>query len=158
MKSVWRYLWILGCILVCPLMSATWSAPPLDASLTGGNADVPQVAVDPNGNAVAVWQRFDGASTIIQSATLSFGSTAWSPITDLSAAGQDAIDPQVAVDASGNAVAVWSRNDGANTIIQSRTKPLNMPWSVITDDLSVAGENASLPQIGVDPVGNAVAV
>lgn len=158
MKSVWRYLWILGCIFACPLGAATWSMPPLDASLTGGDADVPQVAVDTNGNAVAVWQRFDGANTIIQSATLSFRAAAWSTVTDLSAVGQDAADPQVAVDASGNAVAVWSRNDGANTIIQSRSKPLNMPWSIVTDDISAVGENASLPQVVLDPVGNAIAV
>ena len=39
---------------------------------------------------------------------------------DLSATGRDAVDPQVAVAADGTATAVWSRYDGANSIVQER--------------------------------------
>jgi hypothetical protein len=37
-------------------------------SAPGQDAEVPQVAADPNGNAVAVWQRLDGANERIQAA------------------------------------------------------------------------------------------
>jgi hypothetical protein len=42
--------------------------PTRTLSAPGQNADFPQVAADPNGNAVAVWQRFDGANERIQAA------------------------------------------------------------------------------------------
>ena len=48
----------------------------------------------------------------------------WSSPDNLSSPGQDADGPQIAVDANGNATAVWQRNDGGSFIIQSSTKPL----------------------------------
>jgi hypothetical protein len=44
---------------------------------------------------------------------------AWLAPQDLSAAGQDAYDPQVAVDGQGNAIAVWSRSNATNLIVQA---------------------------------------
>jgi hypothetical protein len=41
----------------------------------------------------------------------------------LSASGQDAYYPQVAVNQSGNAATVWNRYDGANERIQATTGP-----------------------------------
>ena len=39
---------------------------PVDLSAPGGNGLLPQVAVDPQGNAVAAWYRFNGANEIVQ--------------------------------------------------------------------------------------------
>src|SRR6185503_7390520 len=39
---------------------------------------------------------------------------------NLSAGGQDAFEPQIAVDSSGNYLAVWTRYDGTNTRIQAQ--------------------------------------
>ena len=47
---------------------------------------------------------------------------AWLAPQDLSAAGQDANDPQVAVDGQGNAIAVWSRSNGTNDIVQAAVR------------------------------------
>ena len=44
---------------------------------------------------------------------------AWLPRTVISVIGQSATDPQVASDSVGNAVAVWARDNGANTIVQA---------------------------------------
>ena len=49
-------------------------------------------------------------------------SPAWLAPQDLSAAGQHAYDPQVAVDGQGNAIAVWQRSDGTNTIVQAAAR------------------------------------
>ncbi len=49
--------------------SPTWSTPD-DLSATGGNAIEPQVTVDGQGNATAVWTRSNGTNTIVQSAGL----------------------------------------------------------------------------------------
>jgi hypothetical protein len=41
---------------------------------------------------------------------------------DLSAAGQDAGFPEVTVDEQGNAIAVWSRSNGTNYIVQAAVR------------------------------------
>ena len=56
-----------------------------------------------------------GATCVVSSVA----HAAWSTPTNLSAAGQNALLPQVAVDAAGNAFAVWRRFDGARWIVQS---------------------------------------
>lgn len=82
--------------------------------LTAGGVDAlePQVAVDPQGNAIAVWRVFDGSNERIE--------TAFRPIDGqfqswklLSEAGKNAKEPQVAFDPQGNAIAVWTLQDGA---------------------------------------------
>ena len=50
-------LLLLAVVLALPASAhATWTAP-VDISGPGQDASAPQVAVDPNGNAVFVWQR-----------------------------------------------------------------------------------------------------
>src|ERR1051325_6115370 len=110
-------------LMVTPALAApAWVLPAPDLSAAGQNASSPQVAIDPAGDAVAVWTRFNGTNTIIQSASRPAGG-AWSAPLDLSAAGQNASSPQIAVDPAGNAVAVWTRSNGTNNIIQTASKP-----------------------------------
>jgi hypothetical protein len=47
---------------------------------------------------------------------------AWLVPQDLSTAGQDSYDPQVAVDRHGNAIAVLSRSNGTNLIVQAAAR------------------------------------
>src|SRR5712691_6980601 len=65
---------------------AAFTAP---QTLSGLNADSPQVAVDPDGDAVFTWVRFDGTDYRIQARARSAAGTL-SPVQTLSAAGQDA--------------------------------------------------------------------
>jgi hypothetical protein len=76
---------------------------------------------------------------------------------NVSAAGNDAFEPQVAVDPSGNVIAVWTRSDGTNTRIESANRTPSGPWSS-AQILSDPGQSASSPQVAVDPSGNALAV
>ncbi|QBX54465.1 PKD domain-containing protein [Nocardioides seonyuensis] len=123
-----------------------------DLSAAGQAAYLPQVAVDASGSSTAVWQQDDGAESIIWSAHRPAGGT-WSDPVALSSPGQDARTADVAVDGSGNAVAVWERSNGTHTIIQTATRTAGA-WSGSTD-VSTAGQNAYLPQVAVDPAGNA---
>ena len=134
-----------------------WTSP-LDISDSERSAVESEVAVDPAGNAVALWSRFDGSDDIVQGALLVPGSgSRWSEPVDISTAGENAEEPQVAVDGAGNAVAVWSRLEGSNTIAQAAYRASGGPWGTPTD-LSKAGGNAKEPQIAVDPGGSAIAV
>jgi hypothetical protein len=73
----------------------------------------PQVAIDADGNAVAVWHQSDGTRTNIWSNryTASTGLWGMAEIIETDNAG-NANDPQVAIDTYGNAVAIWRQTDG----------------------------------------------
>ena len=84
-------------------------------------------------------------------------SAAWTAPTDLSAAGGDAHSAQVAIDAAGDAIAVWTRFDGANWRVQSGRQSAAGVLSPV-DTLSDLGETASMPEVAADLTGDAVAV
>jgi hypothetical protein len=115
------------------------------------------VAVDGYGNAVFAWERWDGTNERIQARTLSAAGIRGSTQT-LSAAGGDAIYPQVEVDPNGNAVFAWERccYDGTNNErIQARARSAAGILSS-TQTLSAVSQTASSVQLAVDPNGNAV--
>lgn len=123
----------------------------------------PQITISASGDALAVWSGFDGSNFTIQ-ASIKFADNDWSPSMVLSAPGQDAYYPQAAMDAAGNAVAVWSRNNGSNFVIQGSSLYINYSasshsifWTDPTD-LSGLSEDAANPRVAVDPSGNAAAV
>ena len=132
-----------------------WSLPQ-DLSATGGDSANPQIALDSAGNAVAVWERSEGANVKIQTAVRPAGG-AWSAPQDLSAPGEDAREPEVAFDGWGNAMAIWSRSNGAHYVIQAAERPFGGGWGA-AEDLSAAGHSADVPQLALDPLGDAIAV
>lgn len=135
-----------------------WQLPAQDLSAPGASAFVPQVAFDRAGNAIAVWHRFEGIHTIVQAAFRPAGGSWQLPAQDLSAPAGSATAAQVAVDNAGNAIAVWHRSNGSNTIVQAAFRPAGGPWQLPAQDLSASGQNASESQVALDPAGNAVAV
>jgi len=76
---------------------------------------------------------------------------------DVSDAGQDAFDVQVAQDSSGNSLMIWSRTDGTNFRIQTRLRAADDTFGS-PQSISVAGRDAFEPQIAFDSSGNATAV
>ena len=147
---------IVGLMWVGPL-NGEW-IPPVDLSLGSQDASVPQVAVDPSGNATAVWRWFDGSNYVIQASTKPFLGS-WQPVPDtISQPYEDASAPQITVDAQGNATAIWARSNGTYTIIQASTKPFEGVWQAVPDDVSSLGLDARLPQIAVDAGGTAIVV
>jgi hypothetical protein len=102
----------------------TWSAP-VTLSSPRKAARSPQITLDPQGGATAVWE--EEHSGAIESATRSAGGS-WSAPVTLSATGVGAAWPQVAVDSQGNATAVWAGNvfkgrRPQSSRIQSATRP-----------------------------------
>jgi PKD repeat protein len=128
---------------------------PADLSIFGGDAIAPQVAIDADGNAVAVWARFDGTTRVVQIATRPRDGTFGLPGA-LSPAGGEARAPQVAVSPGGDIVVAWQRSDGANTIVQAVARRAGAGFGA-TADLSAPGQDAIEPQVGIDADGDAVA-
>lgn len=127
-----------------------------ETDVSGPNAHSARVAVGPAGEAVALWLRSDGVHTMVQTARAPAGNV-WGSAVDLSAAGQSAASPQVAVAASGLVMAIWTRGSGTAATVQAVRGAMDTgAWSPVVD-ISAAG-GALDPQIAVDPSGNAVAV
>lgn len=74
-----------------------------------------------------------------------------SPPEILSGVNMDSSDPQVAIDAHGDAVAVWIENN----LVKSSTKTVNGNW---TPELVISASGASSPRLVSDSNGNAIAV
>jgi hypothetical protein len=97
-------------------------------SVGGEDAFGPQITTDGTGQYVyAIWSRTNGTNYLIQVArSLNYGVDFSDPLStptgsppNLSVSGEDAAEPQIATDATGERVyATWNRNDGTNTIIQ----------------------------------------
>jgi hypothetical protein len=130
-----------------------WSGP-VELSAAPDIAERPQIAFDPSGNAVAIWDRIDRpTSRFIETASRPLGG-GWSEPSKLSAAGTEAVDPHIGVDSAGNALAIWQRVDRGDSVIESASRPLGGDWSRPTP-VSPSGFNS---QLAVDPAGNAVAI
>jgi hypothetical protein len=118
----------------------------------------PQVAVAPDGAATVVWSRFDGEDSIVQVRQVEAGGAPAATTQSLSAVGESAIEPQLAVDAEGAATVVWNRFDGSNWIVQAqRLSPAGLPQGG-TLNLSAAGRSAAEPQLALDSEGAATVV
>ncbi len=135
--------------------NGSWTASE-EISVATESAAEPQVAIDDNGDAVAVWYRWNGSNDIVQAAEKPAGGS-WVAAVNLSKSGQEALDPQVAVNASGDAVAVWKRSNGSNEIVQAASRPAGGAWGAPAD-LSAAGEDSEEPQVAIDNGDDAVAV
>ena len=121
------------------------------------NADSPQVSVDPTGRASAVWIFYDGqGAERVRTRTIATDGTLGT-VNTLSAAGQVASHPHVGTDSSGRATVVWQRFDGANQRVQSRTIAADGTVGAVKT-LSSAGQDATDPQVSVDPFGRATVV
>ena len=96
------------------LVGSGWQTAQLIETEDLGYAYNPQIAFDGTGNAFAVWYQYDGTRTNIWANRYLTG-TGWQTAqlienNDAGSAGT----AQVAIDGAGNAVAVWSQDDGTN--------------------------------------------
>jgi hypothetical protein len=101
-----------------------------------------------------VWSRNNGTNYIVQATSRPFG-FAWTTPVDLSAPGQNAFQAVVAMDAKGNAIALWRRFNGTNDMVQTSSLPFGGIWSTPID-LSTPGQSSEQPQIAMTSSGYAV--
>jgi hypothetical protein len=135
----------------------------------------PQVAMDNHGNAIIVWQQYDGAFTQIYKSEYRGGG--WTHPTNLatdhiSPDGQNAYSPQVAMDDLGNAVIVWTQNYATTVGCGSMGTPgpcsavfmseyRSSVWSSPTSTTqhispSATDATAGSPTVAMDGSGNAI--
>ncbi len=161
--AVWRR-WVHGLfsyrIVQAAFMPAggAWQAP---VNITGEadeldqpkDAAEPGIAVDGQGDAVAVWA-WEFGSPAIQAAFRPRGSSWQAPV---SLSEEGASSPQVSIDGQGNALAVWERSETANHIVESAFRPASGKWQAPVG-LSEEASRALEPQVAFDGQGDAVTV
>lgn len=150
-----------------PAGSQQWGVPrSLDETANTTDARYPRVAVDPTGNAIAVWQQAGPGFLDPRSiwASRYTPATGWSLAEVLDTEDGVANAPHLAMDPSGNAIAVWHQTDGTRTNLWANHYTLGVGWGgailAETDDTG----DAELPfpgfgpaqSIGIDPSGNAM--
>ena len=141
-------------------LSKTWSGPFLLEN-NPGTAEVPDIGMDENGNAIVVWQHTMPGDTRfhIWANRYSSATQAWSGAIQLennqAGAAQNA---HVAMDKYGNATTVWMQSDGTrDNIWANRFSVTTNTWSV---PFLLENDNgtAKFPQIAMDENGNAITV
>lgn len=104
----------------------------------------PDVKMDQNGNAVAVFERSDSLHKFITGSTLLNGQSNWSAPTDISppslAMADEAGYPVLTLNAIGDGVVIWKEFDGTSMVIQGAGHSLGT-WSFIKT-LSTLGSHA----------------
>jgi hypothetical protein len=125
-------------------------------SETGQDAVEPHLEVAGDGTATVVWARFDGTSTIVQERRVKPDKTL-TAIFNLSAAGRNAVQPQVALGPKGEATVVWDRFDGTNWVIQRQRLTAAGALEGGAVNVSEGGKSAE-PQIAIDGGGKATVV
>jgi hypothetical protein len=131
--------------------------PPQNISAALQGPVAPEVAIDQQGNALAIWTRSDGTNHRIQAAFRPVGGS-FSPAQTISDPGQNAFSGKVAFDAQGNALAIWTRSDGTHLRIQAAFRPAGGSFGA-PQTISPAGGSASqFTEISVDAQGNALVV
>ncbi len=122
---------------------------PVTLSEGGQNADTPHVDFDGNGNAIAVWHRFNGTSNIVQLRRRAAGG-GFGPVEDLTASGVSSTYPQVDTAANGTAVIAWLSNSAPTAVVRSPSGSYGP-----TAPLSGNAVSASPPTPPVDVAMNA---
>jgi len=107
-----------------PAGASSWHAPVAISAPSKGQGGVillgpPAIAVGSQGSAVALWNASNGSDYVAQGAVRPTAAAPWPAPVDLSASGENAGDPQVAMNPLGNAIAVWDvTGDAINNIVQ----------------------------------------
>lgn len=137
-----------------------WGEPVLVETRNAGDSSGPQVALDPKGNAVAVWRQFDVVRPDIWANRFT-PSEGWGDAERIETYDDSgAFQPQVDLDANGNAVPVWLQSDGVGDNVWANRFTPSTGWGfaerIATGDPGAG--SAEEPQVDLDSNGNALAV
>jgi hypothetical protein len=163
-KKCLRALLFLWTLQGFAAFNLTWGIPAvnLDSNPPLGDTDVKAIiAIDPSGNAVATWGRTTAhhASEDIWAAVYNHSARVWSGAVKISGGGS-ASNPQVAIDAEGNAIFVWE--EGFPSEIMSRSLShagvFEPPLSLAPTTIQSSSKAQITPQIVLENDGEALCV
>lgn len=121
-----------------------------------GNADAAKIAVDADGNAIAVWLQHDGTRLNVWANTYVAGGE-WEGPVIIDSSTQNAETPRLAMNADGQAVVVWAHDGGSNGSIWSSRYEPGVGWETPAS-VEAGSADASVPDVAIDASGTAVVV
>lgn len=158
---VWSHWdgWIRNDIWANRYDAATgWGTAELIETNNSGFAENPRVAMDSNGNAIAVWSQYDGLRNNISAnryeVGIGWGNATFIATNNLWVAG----NPQVAIDGNGNAIVVWWQWNGAQNNVWANRYEIGIGWGTAELIQANPSEWCDPPQVAIDDLGNAIAV
>lgn len=120
--------------------------------ISGSSADIePPFIAAVDSVDLVVWSQFVSGKYVVQQAGRPRNGSFSAP-QDLSIPDQDAKDPQAVIAPDGTTTIAWHRFDGADRIIQERTRPPGGAFAP-ANNLSLAGADSEAPRLGVDGDG-----
>jgi len=143
MKKLLFVFFSLVCFSQLICSDINWTFPPTTLSTPGTNAAEPHVAVDANGNSVAIWIE----NGVVKSKYRLISGN-WGSVSTLS--GSSASSPRIVQDSNGNAAAVWLEG----TVVKAATKLFMQTWSNV---VTLSSSGAANPCLAVDVAGNVIA-
>jgi hypothetical protein len=155
LASVWSS-WVDG-------RTGSWQPPTLVERDDTGDAAEPCVATLPTGGGVAVWHQWDGLRESLWANTLGDAPLRWTGRALLETTDSaDALEPDVAADPRGNAVAVWTQSDGASVTVwtarrRSGAATWDAPLMLGVSGVYVDGATPR-PRVALDAAGDGLAL
>ena len=157
-----RILWVAAVVLSSALCVATEARadpawlPSNDLTLVGDVSRTTDVAMDRVGNAIAVWHRSEGSGSnaVIEASVRRVEVGEWPAGEAISVHGVRASFPRIAVDAAGNAVAVWSEGTSVFAVRAAYRSAATGTWG----PQETVSPNGLDPYVDLDDAGNAIAI
>lgn len=128
----------------------------IDTNSTADQADAPDIAFDASGNAMVVWTQSNASVSSIWANRYAAG-TGWGTATLIETGSGNAFGGQVVMDASGNALAVWSQTNGTVYSVWANRYSAGAWGTAALIETDNSG-SANAPQIAIDSFGNVIAV
>jgi hypothetical protein len=133
------------------------TAQPVDVS-AGEYGDNPEIGMDSAGNALAVWEIYEGNFWKIKANRYN-AETGWETAVVISMSnGINCLRPDIAVNQSGLAIAVWSEINAVKGDIMSIRFIPGSGWGVPEKAETHTTGICSSPKVGIDGAGNAAAI
>ena len=160
---------LLSASLIVSIVASSWAIANVEANGTStttgwqtaepvedesGYADSPQIAMNDDGDAIAVWR----VSYSIYAARYWSSNVTWGTDKLLETSGNGANEPQIAMNDDGDAIVVWYENNGSSIDIYAvRYWSSNDTWGTVKL-LETAPSASIIPQIAMNDEGDAIAV
>lgn len=129
--------------------------PVLALSASATDTQSPRIAAGPAGTSVFAWRRTGSSNSYIHARRLSSAGDLGPSLT-LSQAGYTSRDPEVAMDANGNALVVWVRHaPEGGEVVQVRRIAADGALGAV-ESVSTSTAAAAAPQVAFDAAGNAL--
>jgi len=143
--------------------SGNWNAAALTVESTFSNTSAPQVAINDRGHAMVVWESVGSGDIQAKRWDVTNGGPPFDTgLTEVIGSGSGDSDHQIVVDFNGDALAVWTQQDGVfpnfvSNMYSKRYDRATDTWGTASLLETLPGD-ADAPQITIDSRGNAIAV